>query len=670
MEEFQALPTEEELGEWLEKEAFKDDIGALDQVLEGFKALTTFTRTKRMMMTMSNDAQLQTLLTVMKKDGERGRLWPGLGQEVRVRVEAMTRRPMEITVLDVDPESDEDLVRRAMEKYGEVKRCERMRMKGIFHRVVVNKVKVELVRNEERLPNIIHAFGTTTSADDFATWKMEYRGCPRYCYGCGATSHEARQCGERGIARGRLEKMASVVGEEQGGTGAPLSYAAVLKDPTFLARQKREREEEEKRREERSVREEQNRRETTAQGGEAEWRERAERELERERRDGNMEMELEERGEQETPQAPQPLAPPPPRREVVDGVVAEEAKVAARMVDEEAKVVAGVVTEVVTGVVSESEEAKVAPQLEKGKGESRPPPPPLPGHQEERMPPPASQRGRPKEKMKDMAPGEKRDGTVVHGLAGKALERARSLSASALGSRSTSSTSSTSSPARKRRSSPHSSPRGSSKTSRTEMDPGDEASPSPAPEALRESSSFDSPLPLNLEEAGDSQRQEEEADEEEKRNWADQVEEEERDSLKEEEKPKESEEEPEEEAKLEGESEEEEESEEIPEEESGEPEEESGEPEEETGEPKEESGEPEEESGEPEEESGEPKEESGEPEEESEEPEEESGEPKEESGEPEEESGEPEEVFDGVEEDENHNKLPDSKVGSSRSNGC
>ena len=37
---------------------------------------------------------------------------------------------------------------------------------------------------------------------------------------------------------------------------------------------------------------------------------------------------------------------------------------------------------------------------------------------------------------------------------------------------------------------------------------------------------------------------------------------------------------------------------------------------------------------------------------------------------PEEESGKPEEESDGFEEDENQNKLPDSKVGSSRSNGC
>ena len=38
----------------------------------------------------------------MMKEGERGRLWPGLEQEVRVRVEAMTRRSMDIIVLDVD----------------------------------------------------------------------------------------------------------------------------------------------------------------------------------------------------------------------------------------------------------------------------------------------------------------------------------------------------------------------------------------------------------------------------------------------------------------------------------------------------------------------------------------------------------------------------------------
>ena len=81
---------------------------------------------------------------------------------------------------------------------------------------------------------------------------------------------------------GRLEKVASLVGEEQEETGeVQLSYAAVLKDPTFLARQRREKEEEARRvvereermtreRERRSAREEQNRRETTARAGEAE----------------------------------------------------------------------------------------------------------------------------------------------------------------------------------------------------------------------------------------------------------------------------------------------------------------------------------------------------------------------------------------------------------------
>ena len=64
--------------------------------------------------------------------------------------------------------------------------------------------------------------------------------------------------------------MASLVGEEQETGEVQLSYAAVLKDPTFLASQKREREEEARKvvekeerrtreREARSAREEQNR---------------------------------------------------------------------------------------------------------------------------------------------------------------------------------------------------------------------------------------------------------------------------------------------------------------------------------------------------------------------------------------------------------------------------
>ena len=63
MDEFQTLPTEDEVGQWMEREAFKEDVEALDQVLEGFKAMTMILRTKKIMMTMSNNAQLQTFLT-------------------------------------------------------------------------------------------------------------------------------------------------------------------------------------------------------------------------------------------------------------------------------------------------------------------------------------------------------------------------------------------------------------------------------------------------------------------------------------------------------------------------------------------------------------------------------------------------------------------------------
>ena len=124
-------------------------------------------------------------------------------------------------------------------------------MVGPFSHVKVNKMKVEVVRNKVQLPNVIHSFGTKENIDNFLIWKLQYSGRPRYCFLCGDARHEARQCGQRGITRSQLEEMRCVVGEEQVaeeergvGTKAPkLTYAAVLKDPSFLAKQQQERQE-------------------------------------------------------------------------------------------------------------------------------------------------------------------------------------------------------------------------------------------------------------------------------------------------------------------------------------------------------------------------------------------------------------------------------------------
>jgi hypothetical protein len=250
MWEFATLPSEGEFEEWVVKTVFAGKEAALDRVLKGFKYLNIDAFRKRFLLTFDTREQAEELLTTMETHGPRGVLWPGLDTEVRVRASSMDETIMEIVVLDVAPETDEELVRQALEKYGKVKRCERMRLQGgRFSKVKVNKVKVEMVRNQEVLPNVIHAFGTAASAEDFLTWKMQYRGCPRYCYGCGATSHEARQCREQGFTREELERVRSVVGEEEQTDDEALedqevpklSYAAVVKDRTFLAKQRQER---------------------------------------------------------------------------------------------------------------------------------------------------------------------------------------------------------------------------------------------------------------------------------------------------------------------------------------------------------------------------------------------------------------------------------------------
>ena len=247
---FATLPTESELVEWLDTEVFKDEPGVRTEILGGFKYLSIDNFGKRFILTFEHEGCLASFLTIMGRQGEAGVLWPGLEQDIRVRAESMAETSMMITVMDVAPETDVALVQQAMERYGKVKRIERMRMPGgDYGKVELNKVKVELVRNQEELPTIIHALGTGHSAEDFMTWKLQYRGSLRCCFACGSTSHEARQCREGGVSRKELEKMVSVVGEEQDAQqvsqqpGSTLSYAAVVKDRKFLEKQRKERQE-------------------------------------------------------------------------------------------------------------------------------------------------------------------------------------------------------------------------------------------------------------------------------------------------------------------------------------------------------------------------------------------------------------------------------------------
>ena len=63
---------------------------------------------------------------------------------------------------------------------GEIRASEEVQEENFpapYSMVIVKKMKIELVRNNEKLPNIIHAFGTPESVADFTSWKLQYRGC-------------------------------------------------------------------------------------------------------------------------------------------------------------------------------------------------------------------------------------------------------------------------------------------------------------------------------------------------------------------------------------------------------------------------------------------------------------------------------------------------------------
>ena len=74
MDDFQTLPSKQELIDWLEEEVWKDEEDARTQVMERFRFLSIEHWAKRMILTVSAEEQVNSFLEVMRKDGEQGRL--------------------------------------------------------------------------------------------------------------------------------------------------------------------------------------------------------------------------------------------------------------------------------------------------------------------------------------------------------------------------------------------------------------------------------------------------------------------------------------------------------------------------------------------------------------------------------------------------------------------
>ena len=125
MDGFLTLPSEGELQDWLVDKVFS---GAEEQVRNtiflGFKYLSVDLFKKRFLITFSTEDNLRAFLEVFGSHGAQGVMWPG--SDVKVRAQAMEELTMEIILLDVAPETYEELVKTIMGKYGRVVRCERM----------------------------------------------------------------------------------------------------------------------------------------------------------------------------------------------------------------------------------------------------------------------------------------------------------------------------------------------------------------------------------------------------------------------------------------------------------------------------------------------------------------------------------------------------------------
>ena len=111
--------------DWLDDAVFGADRDTYGRIVLGLKYLRIDNFRKRFLLTFESEVLVKDFLEVFEAHGPEGVLWPGLGQIVRVRAEAMGNVTLEILLLDVDPETSLQMVQDVMEKYGKVKRCAR-----------------------------------------------------------------------------------------------------------------------------------------------------------------------------------------------------------------------------------------------------------------------------------------------------------------------------------------------------------------------------------------------------------------------------------------------------------------------------------------------------------------------------------------------------------------
>ena len=242
-QEFSILPPEEELVDFLHENVLPgEDKSLFAKVLSLFSDESA----RKYLIRMIDEPSTTELAEILA----RGVSWPGYKNEEKKRDVIVTGYSMQNPVLDITLSgigwwTSEQTVLGVLATWGEVKEIKRVTLNKYPSNpnITSSKWQIKLVKKGGiTIPPVVFHAGSDRHWDEKEMWKVYYRGVPKVCYRCLKEGHLGRDCGDTPVNMETLVtqpefEAAPVETNDQAGEVVPKTFAQVVKDKSFTARE-------------------------------------------------------------------------------------------------------------------------------------------------------------------------------------------------------------------------------------------------------------------------------------------------------------------------------------------------------------------------------------------------------------------------------------------------
>ena len=236
--EFFLLPPPEELAQFVLESVLSNE--ADKELFKEIKSVYADENKRQFLLQMGTNQSMNAIANLLTAGVE----WPGYkneatGRDVIIHGYSMENPVMEISISCVGWWTSEEMVRRAVSAWGEVKELKEGKLEN-FPNIKSDKWHVKLVKKKDvQIPGIVFHLGSERSGEEREMWKIWYKGVPKVCYHCLQGGHVMRDCKAAQVTIQTLGSQPGIGEEVEEDEAGPRqkerTFAQVLKEASYTA---------------------------------------------------------------------------------------------------------------------------------------------------------------------------------------------------------------------------------------------------------------------------------------------------------------------------------------------------------------------------------------------------------------------------------------------------